>query len=356
MSEFESSPANLSVRHSKGSYSVLFKSFTDVTFNQSDFFILDSKLNGLLKLPEQRTLSLEIDESTKTLETVSSCADWLARSGANRTSRLVAIGGGAIQDIVTVLSSLYMRGIEWAFVPSTSNSMLDSCVGGKSAINTSLQKNLLGNFHPPQQVVIDVDLLDSLDPVNYLGGIFEGVKIVFARDKSRLLDYVAELERKSFCLDDSLIAESLVCKISIVEEDEFDTGRRILLNYGHTFGHALEHASNYLVTHGLAVGLGMLAANSFSGNSEQTEILDSAIWKMIRRFPSEILPKVSQVDWDSFESSLIADKKGGDEFMGFVLVSETGELEFTKISRGQENVDMAVQSMKGVLNELQEAS
>jgi 3-dehydroquinate synthase len=356
MSGFESIQKGMSVRHSKGRYNLIFKTFAEVTFNESDFFILDSKLKGHLKLPEHRTLILEVDESTKTLETVSKCADWLSKCGANRTSRLVAVGGGAIQDIVTVLSSLYMRGIQWMLVPTTSNSMLDSCVGGKSAINTSNQKNLLGNFHPPQEVVIDVELLDSLDPVNYLGGIFEGVKIVFARDRARLLNYVTELDGKSYRLDNSLIAESLRCKISIVEEDEFDLGRRVLLNYGHTFGHALEHASNYLVSHGLGVGLGMLAANSFSQNLDQTRILDSAIWKMIRRLPNEILPKASQVDWVSFESSLIADKKGGHEFMGFVLVNATGELEFKKIARLQENVDKAVQSMKGVINELQEVS
>ena len=187
--------------------------------------------------------------------------------GANRATHLIAIGGGVIQDIVTFCASVYMRGLRWTYMPTTFLSMADSCIGGKSSINVMGYKNLVGNFYPPSQVLIDVDFVDTLDAEKVVGGLFEAAKICYARSYGEFAAYLAEHPASKMSLDVAhvVIVRALRTKKWFIEIDEFDKKERLLLNFGHTFGHAIEAGGDFSVPHGIAVGLGMLVAIKYAG-------------------------------------------------------------------------------------------
>lgn len=309
---------------------------------------LDSNLQHLnLELANQSLFLFEASEDRKSLATVEELADWLAENGATRDSRLLAIGGGIVQDVATLAASLFMRGIEWRFVPTTTNSVLDSCVGGKSAINAKSAKNLLGNFYPPTEVHIDASVLRTLSNVDYFGGLIEGLKIMFVSGARQANEFFEDVKAQNYVLTDELIIKSLEAKSRIVEEDEFDNGKRMLLNFGHTFGHALETATRYRTPHGVAVGLGMLAANSLLDVQEpEIERLNQSIYEILHQIPSQSLPTAAEVDWSLFQVSFLADKKHSSDNMRLIAPMINGELGILELPKSQEALERVTLAMK----------
>lgn len=210
-----------------------------------------------------RTVSfVEASEEKKTLKTVETLIDFLRESGVVRDSNIVAVGGGVTQDIVTLVAALYMRGISWTYYPTTTLGMIDSCLGGKSSINTSKAKNLIGNIYPPTKVVIDTEFIETLSVIDRVCGIVEGIKITFCGGPTDFQVLCDLLDEPKMSIED-VILTALTTKKRFVEHDEFDVGIRQLLNFGHTFGHALEVGSAYRIPHGIAVAYGMIAAINF---------------------------------------------------------------------------------------------
>ncbi len=208
-------------------------------------------------------IEIPATEQAKTLETVGFVIESLRRLGAGRESHLVAIGGGVIQDIATMASSTYMRGISWAYYPTTLLGMVDSCVGGKSSINVGQYKNIAGNFYPPRKIIINTAFCETLSLDEMIAGLCEAVKICFADTCSAFDQYLGMTDKSGLIPQNDLAAVielSLRTKKKFIEEDEFDQDVRLLLNYGHTFAHAIEAASHFAITHGVAVGVGMLIA------------------------------------------------------------------------------------------------
>lgn len=171
-------------------------------------------------------------------------------------------------------------------------------MGGKSAINTKRSKNLIGNFYPPADVLIEISLLQSLRRSEYFGGLLEGLKIMFVANSHLALIFMSNLQSSDYVLPEDLVYETLKEKIKIVEEDEFEQGRRLLLNYGHTFGHALEAATKYETPHGIAIGLGMLAANSLAEMPNGAlKSLNQSIRELLLKIPVEEMPNFRNVNW-----------------------------------------------------------
>lgn len=228
-----------------------------------DFF--DGRLHPSLA---DRTLFVKANESAKSFEKMGDLLVELKRRGINRDSVLLGLGGGVIQDIVTFLASIYMRGIAWIYVPSTLLAMADSCLGGKSSINVAAAKNLVGTFHPPREIALITSLARSLPLVEIRGGMAEAAKICFCHGMESFRTY---LTLAGPILDGSwtdqqlasLLHHVLSVKKWFIETDEFDKAERRLLNFGHTWGHALESATNYEIPHGIAVAIGMLAATHY---------------------------------------------------------------------------------------------
>lgn len=311
------------VKNSRGVTSVSFdQDLSNVSSTgKANIWIADSAMRIDDFLSKTVSVWIDAEESEKNLDGVHRLCERLSELGCTRSTVLVAVGGGVVQDIVTMAAGIFMRGVEWIFIPTTTNSALDSCLGGKSAINLASHKNALGNFHPPSSVVINTTLLDTLDQDNYLGGVFEGVKICFAAGPEAFESFCDELEAKNFRVTPTLVDLSLRSKKVFIEEDEFDTGVRLLLNFGHTFGHALEAASDFQIPHGVAVAVGMLAACKWS------EIDTPEIKRLIRVIDmllSEREQNSISINWDIFEWAFARDKKNTGEEFRIIAPAGTG--------------------------------
>ncbi len=200
------------------------------------------------------TLVLDATEQTKTMDGVGEVCSWLLTQRANRTSRVVALGGGVIQDVVTFAAHIYHRGIRWDFVPTTLLAMSDSCIGAKCGINHAGFKNQLGVFQSPGSVEIATGFLDTLDDLEIRSGYGEVFKLCLTHgpDAFSLLSTSLTQGLRNPALV-ALIRLSLEAKKAVIEEDEYEGDLRRILNYGHTFGHALEAVTENAIPHGLAV-------------------------------------------------------------------------------------------------------
>ena len=208
--------------------------------------------------------SVAAGEQSKTIETANTLWNTLLKEGTDRKSVLVAVGGGVVGDLGGFIAATYARGIRFFQVPTTLLAQVDSSVGGKVGIDLPAAKNMVGAFHQPLGVLIDTATLQTLPEEQYLSGLGEVVKYGVALEAS-LFQYmesnIQPIKRRDNVVLQKIISECCRIKAGIVAEDEHETtGKRILLNYGHTFAHAFEIASNYTILHGLAVSMGAIYA------------------------------------------------------------------------------------------------
>lgn len=207
-------------------------------------------------------------EKFKTLETLNSIFDKLLADRHNRTTTLIALGGGVIGDMTGFAAACYQRGVDFIQLPTTLLAQVDSSVGGKTAVNHALGKNMIGAFHQPNSVIIDTNTLKTLPPREYAAGVAEVIKYGLIADAeffSWLQENIEALNARDADALSYAIGRSCQNKASIVSADERESGNRALLNLGHTFGHAIETATGYEDwLHGEAVAVGMLMAADLS--------------------------------------------------------------------------------------------
>ena len=215
-------------------------------------------------LPEVPLLTVSGAEADKTLAQVARVWDWLIGQAAQRRDAVVAFGGGVVCDVVGFAAACYLRGVGLVNVPTTVLAQVDASVGGKTGVNHPRGKNLIGAFYQPLAVVADTSLVRTLPRRAFAAGLAEVAKIAMVMDADlfeQLEQVAAELGPDAGELLAPLVARAITLKAGVVERDEHETGERMLLNYGHTFGHALEAASGYgRLLHGEAVAVGMEAA------------------------------------------------------------------------------------------------
>jgi 3-dehydroquinate synthase len=205
-----------------------------------------------------------VSEERKNLDSVMEIYDHLMQRSAKKNMTLISIGGGIVQDVTGFVASTLYRGLNWVFLPTTLLAQSDSCIGSKTSLNYKRFKNIIGTFYPPAEVHIHTPFLTTLPQDDFLSGLGEMVKLHLMGGNETTAQLTASLpailERDAAALQQA-IRSSLAIKLSYMEGDEFDTGRRNLLNFGHCFGHALETVSGYAIPHGQAVVIGMLFAN-----------------------------------------------------------------------------------------------
>lgn len=206
-------------------------------------------------------------EENKEFNKLSDFYSHLINNNFKRNDLLVTIGGGILQDISGFISSTLYRGVKWVFLPTTLLSQADSCIGSKTSINFKDSKNLIGSFYPPDKIFIDVNFNGTLTNEYFNSGLGEIIKFHLLSNSecyNLLKQFLSSDNLKNSKLFKDIIWSTLEIKKSYFESDEFDTGRRNLLNYGHCFGHALESASNFKICHGEAVLIGMGFADLLS--------------------------------------------------------------------------------------------
>lgn len=289
-------------------------------------------------------ISLPALETSKSLDEIPRVIMALREAGASRRTRLVAAGGGIVQDIAGFVASVYMRGLKWDYAPTTLLAMVDSCIGGKSSINVGPYKNLVGTFHPPQAILIDPALCGTLSADQRVAGLCEAAKICFARSAEAFAAYLAlepGVAAGPEVLSD-VIGLSLASKKWFLEIDEFDQAERLLLNYGHTFGHAIESASDFRLSHGIAVGLGMMAAGAMSRSLGRVEVdagptaaFESHIDTLLRETP-DLGPLVADLSPDRLIKAFRGDKKHTADTFAVVLPLAAGGVERVELCRSPE--------------------
>lgn len=215
---------------------------------------IDKNVNNLYpELYRETNIVLECTEELKTLEGAFKVYNLLIEKKANKHTKVIAIGGGILQDVVGFCCSTYCRGIEYDFVPTTLLAQADSCIGGKTSINVKGRKNILGTFYPPTRIFICVKFLDTLSTLDFHSGLGEIYKFYILQHRIEEFDRTGNIRE--------MILQSLLFKKNILLNDEFDKGERLYLNFGHTFGHALETSSSNNIPHGIAVILGCMVAS-----------------------------------------------------------------------------------------------
>ena len=258
-------------------------------------------------------LELPDGEAAKQLAVVEDLAGRLADQGLDRSGSLVAVGGGAATDVTGFLGSIYLRGIETAYVPTTLLAAVDAAIGGKTAVNATA-KNLLGTFWEPSRVTVDLDLIDRLASDVVADGYAEIVKAAMIGG-GRLLDLLLA-ERPA---TEAVLVEAIRVKAAYVDQDLRDRGRRAMLNYGHTVGHAFEIAAGLRHGHAVAIGMGVAAALSetmlgFGDRSIQSALLDR----------HEVPRSVPAVAWKELVPLLRRDKKRAASRLRMVLLEGIG--------------------------------
>jgi 3-dehydroquinate synthase len=215
-----------------------------------------------------RVFEMNDGEPAKRLQTVEKLAEEMVVAGADRRSLLVAFGGGVVGDCAGFLASIFMRGIPVVQVPTTVVAQLDASIGGKTGVNLSAGKNLIGAFHQPRAVLVDPAVLATLPEREFRAGLFEALKCGIIRDK-KLFEFMGRHREKILAHDrkalERVLVDSVRVKAGIVAADERESGLRRILNFGHTIGHALEAATGYnQLLHGEAIAWGMLAITAIA--------------------------------------------------------------------------------------------
>ena len=283
---------------------------------------------GLAKLDHVQVHQFADGEAAKNLRTVELIARKLVRAGADRHSLLVAVGGGVTGDVVGFVAASYLRGVALVQIPTTVVAQVDSAVGGKTGVNLPEGKNLVGAFHPPRLVLVDPEVLKSLPEREFRGGLAEVIKYGVIADKKLfafLEDRIGEILKRETAPLEHVIRRSIEIKAEVVSKDERESGLREILNYGHTFAHALESATNYRkYQHGEAVAWGMMCAALLGHETVNTPANEVArIIALVRRIGP--LPPWPSIPPAKLFAAMQADKKTKFGKVRFVLSARLGQ-------------------------------
>ena len=282
------------------------------------------KLEQQFTLPVTHTV-IPADEEHKRLSTVEGIYHDLLANGMTRKDLIVALGGGVVGDITGFAAATFLRGVSLCQIPTTLLAQVDSSVGGKTGVDMPEGKNLVGAFYQPRLVLIDPSVLTTLPEQTFADGMAEVVKYGYISNRD-ILDMVSAPDYKQNI--ESIICECVKIKRDVVTIDEHDTGLRMILNFGHTIGHAAEKLGNYVdLTHGQAVAVGMVAAmrlSAFLGNEDLTG-------RLIEILKHIGLPTELKYDREDIYRSLLSDKKKFGATVNFILVREPGRAEITPI-------------------------
>jgi len=306
--------------------------------SSGDVFLVDETVLHLHRnrlsnsVPIDRIIQIQASETSKSYYELGATIKDLINTGFSKPSRLVAIGGGVIQDICSFIASILFRGVEWIFCPTTLLAQGDSCIGGKSSVNFAGYKNLLGSFRPPSMIFIDTGFLKTLPADQIASGLGEILHFLVYSSEQDFKFMADNLDR--FRLDmemmQALILKSLTIKKTVVEQDEFDIGPRQLFNYGHSFGHALEAVTEYGIPHGIAVCFGMDIANYLS---EAIDLTPVDFRTRVKRITEELWRgySIKDINRTQFFDALRKDKKNIGNQVNVILTRGFGQMFKTSI-------------------------
>jgi 3-dehydroquinate synthase len=283
---------------------------------------------------------VEPTESAKSYDQVSAVIQRLIDRRFTKRGQLIAIGGGIVQDITAFTASIFSRGVNWIFFPTNLLSQCDSCIGSKTSINFGPYKNQLGGFYPPRAVFIDLAFLQTLPPREISSGLGEMMHYFLVDGDEAFAWAESRIGHGPIPADTmrQMIERSLSIKKAMIERDEFDEGPRAVFNYGHSFGHALESATDYAVPHGIAVSYGMDLANLVS---VQLGLIPMAVRNRARATLSHIWSDtpLDPIDQQRYRAALGRDKKNEGPEVKVILTRGIGNMFKTTLPLGDPAID-----------------
>ena len=314
-------------------------------FFDAEFTMIDdlAKKEGLIFITDEnifekhpgkffgrKTIVLKAGEQFKNQKTVDEAINQLIELHADRQTFIVGVGGGVVTDIAGFIASVYMRGIKFAFMPTSILGMVDASIGGKNGVDVGVFKNLVGTINHPEFLLYDYSFLKTLPDEQWVNGFAEIIKHACIKDKEMFVFLEANSLAKfqsSFSFMGKLIEKNVDIKYNVVANDEHETGDRKLLNFGHTIGHAIENAGK--LPHGHAVSIGMVAACIIS---QKTNGFEKADTKRVTALLSKYeLPVSLSFDKEKTWNILVHDKKKSGTDMNFVVLHEIGKSSVIKI-------------------------
>ncbi|MDD5368006.1 MAG: hypothetical protein PHQ40_02880 [Anaerolineaceae bacterium] len=282
------------------------------------------------EIPDSEIIVFPVKEDIKTLESVQIIYDRLIERSSKRNLTLITAGGGILQDITGFVASTLYRGIQWVFIPTTLLAQADSCIGSKTSLNYRGYKNLIGSFYPPSQIWIDPSFINTLKIDDYYSGLGEVAKLHIMGGDGFTQWLIGQDEliaaRNQVALQQA-IQNSLEIKIGFIANDEFDLGRRNMLNFGHDFGHAIEAVTDFAIPHGQAVVTGILLANIIAVNrgllsENKRRYLEEELLTPL----CKVKPKASDLYPDRIIDAMGRDKKRKGKDLALIMLTEENEM------------------------------
>lgn len=300
------------------------------SFAETTAYVIDRNVFELYKtrfagLDMGKVYLMEAVEHRKNMDTVMDIIGFFQKIGLRKNWKVVCFGGGITQDVTTIASNLYLRNVDWYFFPTTLLSMCDSCIGGKCGINFAHAKNQIGVFYPPKKIFIDVRFIDTLSEADYLNGWGELLKFSLTSEVS----FYDEIQKEARLIPCERIAHyihrGLYIKKLIIEEDEFESDLRRVLNYGHTFGHALEAYTDNRIPHGQGVIWGIDLVNYIAWKEG---LIDEAYYLDIKALIKRAFLKEEIVvdDPDALFNLIKTDKKVKGNTLSFAMLDAPSHL------------------------------
>jgi len=269
--------------------------------------------------------TFEAGETSKNLQTIEALSEAMIAKNFNRKDAIIALGGGVVGDVAGFLASIFLRGIPFVQIPTTLLAMVDSAIGGKTGVDLKSGKNLIGTITQPKAVFIDIDLLKTLPENQIRNGLGEIIKYGVIKDE-KFFTYLEKNLSKILAHDEEtlnyIIHKSIAIKVAVVEKDERESKHRMILNYGHTYGHALEQMSGYKLLHGYAIAIGMVIANEMAVEKKLLSQKDADRIKALfikAGLPVYTMKKPALKD-------LLTDKKSDGQSINFILPTKIGKV------------------------------
>jgi len=282
--------------------------------NKLNIFLLE---NGLTPL----VIEIPAGEEHKSRATKDHIEDLMLKNNFAKDSAIICLGGGVVSDIGAFVASTYYRGIPFIIIPTTLLAMVDASIGGKSGLNTSFGKNLIGTIYQPNLIFIDTDFLETLPKKEWINGFSEVIKYSLVSDEELFRQLYNKTENMNIA---SLIHRCCIIKKEIVEKDEKENNIRAILNFGHSVGHCIELLEKYKISHGEAISIGMIFASYLSMKENHLKIED--FLKILSLFKKFKFPLVfsGEVTWKKISEALRYDKKTNQKIPRFVLLEKIG--------------------------------
>jgi len=304
------------------------------SFSNNSLIIVDEALDklNLHTLSDLQTKYFKVSEDTKNLNAIEAIWDIMFSSNLNRSSEVIIIGGGVLLDLAAFAASTFKRGISFTLIPSTLLAMVDASHGGKNGFNNNYGKNQIGTFNLPNNVIICSELLSTLDDRDYKDGLVELIKHGLIGSKEIFNQLVISDDIK---VDFETIKKGIQIKTDIVEEDFLENGKRKYLNFGHTIGHLIEHDSNFNLSHGQAVAIGInyeleLSKRHFGLSQEVVDNYNLFLKKINFSNSYEFINNINDLI-----KILEDDKKSTEDSIDIVLLSDISEPNLINLSFGE---------------------